>query len=261
MTLYDRGTGPPLIVVQPLQGRWQWMRPALAELSKQVRVISYTLAGDLGSGERMEPSAGFEVFVRQLERVIDRTRLGRVALCGVSFGGAIAIRYAATRPEQVTRLIVASSPGPGWMPSESQASYVARPWLSMPSFTVGGLRRASGEITTSLPARSARLEFSLRYLGTAVRFPMMPHLMARRVRLLQQLDLAADCARITAPTLVITGEAALDRVVPVSSTREYVTRIPGARHAIMEGTGHLGSLTQPVRFAQIVGEFVNASSS
>lgn len=261
MKIYDEGTGPPLVFVQPLQGRWEWMRPALAELSKHVRVISYTLAGDSGSGERMDPAEGFEVFVRQLERVIDETRLARVALCGVSFGGAVAVRYAATRPQRVSRLIVASSPGPGWTPTESQASYVARPWLSMPTFAVGGLRRASGEIMSALPTTAARLEFSLRYLGTAVRFPMMPHLMARRVRLLQQLDLASDCLHIAAPTLVITGDPALDRVVPVSSTREYVTRIPGARYAIMDRTGHLGSLTQPARFAHIVGDFVNASSS
>lgn len=261
MKLYDEGTGPPLVMVQPLQGRWEWLRPALSELSKHARVISYTLAGDLGSGERMDSSAGFEVFVRQLERVIDRAQLARVALCGVSFGGAVAVRYAATHPERVSRLVVASTPGPGWTPTRSQASYVARPWLSVPAFTISGVRRASGEIRSALPTHSARLAFSLRYLGTALRFPMMPHLMARRVRLLQQLDLASDCARISAPTLVISGDPALDRVVPVSSTREYVTLIAGARYTIMDRTGHLGSLTQPARFAHIVGEFVNASSS
>ena len=82
--------------------------------------------------------------------------------------------------------------------------------------------------------------------------------MARRVRLLEKVDVSRDCRRITAPTLVITGEPALDRVVPVASTRKYVDLIRGAKYVMMDRTGHLGVLTQPERFARIVADFVNA---
>jgi pimeloyl-ACP methyl ester carboxylesterase len=75
------------------------------------------------------------------------------------------------------------------------------------------------------------------------------------------LELEKDCARITAPTLVITGDPALEHVVPVESTRRYVDLIRGARCVMMERTGHLGVLTQPQRFAALVSEFVNASHS
>jgi 3-oxoadipate enol-lactonase len=85
--------------------------------------------------------------------------------------------------------------------------------------------------------------------------------MARRVRLLEQLDLADDCSRITAPTLVLTGERALDRVVPLDSTRRYVDLIPGARYVMIERTGHLGVLTQPRQFARLVSNFVNGDHS
>ena len=143
----------------------------------------------------------------------------------------------------------------------SQAAYVARPWLSLPALGLTGAGRVGVEIAAALPGWSERIGFALRYLAVAVQFPMLPHLMAQRVRLLRTVDLAADCARIEAPTLVITGDAELDRVVPTSSTKEYVKQIRGARYVMMDRTGHLGSLTQPDRFARIVGEFVNASSS
>ncbi len=261
LKMFDEGSGPAIVLIQPLQGRWEWMRPSLVALSKYTRVISYTLCGDIGSGMRMDPSDGFDAFTRQLEEVMERADVTRVALCGVSFGGVVAAHYAALRPERVSHLIVASSPGPGWMPTASQASYVARPWLSMPAFTLTGASRVGVEIAAALPSWRERVGFALRYLGVAVRFPMLPHLMARRVRLLQETDLAADCARIQAPTLVITGDESLDRVVPIASTKEFVKQIRGARYAMMDRTGHLGSLTQPDRFARIVGEFVNASSS
>ena len=261
LKIFDEGSGPALVLVQPLQGRWEWMRPSLVALSKYTRVISYTLCGDIGSGVRMNPSDGFNAFIRQLEDVMERAGVTRVALCGVSFGGVVAAHYAALRPERVSHLIVASSPGPGWKPSASQAGYVARPWLSMPAFALTGASRVGVEIAAALPTWTERVGFTFRYLGVAARFPALPHLMARRVQLLQNVDLAADCARIEAPTLVITGDESLDRVVPTASTREFAKQIRGARYAMMDRTGHLGSLTQPERFARIVGEFVNASRS
>lgn len=259
--MFDQGKGPPLVLIQPLQGRWEWLRPSLEALSTYTRVISYSLCGDIGSGARMKPSDGFEVYIRQLEQVMEKASVTRAALCGVSFGGVVAAHYAALRPERVSHLVVASSPGPGWKPTASQAGYVARPWMSMPAFVLTGATRVGVEIAAALPGWSARLGFALRYLGVAARFPALPHLMARRVRLLEGVDLCADCARIEAPTLVITGDDSLDRVVPTTSTKEFATRIRGARYAMMDRTGHLGSLTQPERFARIVGEFVNASSS
>jgi pimeloyl-ACP methyl ester carboxylesterase len=259
--MFDQGSGPAIVLIQPLQGRWEWMRPSLVALSRYTRVISYSLCGDIGSGVRMDPSEGFDAYTRQLEQVMERAGVGRVALCGVSFGGVVAARYTAQHPERVSHLIVASSPGPGWKPTARQAGYVARPWLSMPAFALTGASRVGVEIAAAFPGWGGRIGFAIRYLGAAARFPAQPQLMARRARLLEDVDIAADCARIEAPTLVITGDESLDRVVPTASTREFVKQIRGARYAMMDRTGHLGSLTQPERFARIVGEFVNASSS
>ena len=83
--------------------------------------------------------------------------------------------------------------------------------------------------------------------------------MARRVRQEQALDFERDFDRVRAPTLVITGDEGLDTVVPVHVTRRYCERIPSARYVNLSGTGHIGMLTQPDRFADVVGEFVDAS--
>jgi pimeloyl-ACP methyl ester carboxylesterase len=260
--MFDQGDGPPLVIVQPLQGRWEWTRELLRDLSRSFRVVSYSLCGDLGSGRRMDPEAGFDGFVRQLEDVMDEAGITEpAALCGISFGGVVAARYAARHPDRVSRLIVASSPGPGWKPNPAQAGYVARPWLSLPAFGIAALNRAAREVATALPPWPRRLWFFVRYGALALRFPAMPHLMARRVRLMQDVDLAPDCGRISAPTLVITGEPALDLVVPVDSTKRYAELIPNARVELMQRTGHLGVLTQPARFASMVKDFVNADHS
>lgn len=259
--MFDQGSGRPIVVVQPLQGRWEWTAPLLRELAHNARTVTYSLCGELGSGRRAGAGAGIAEYVAQLRDVMDAAGLKEAALCGISFGGAVAARFAAEFPERVTRLVIVSSPGPGWHASAVQASYVARPWRSLPAFAAGALTRVTPEVVSALDTWGARLGFALRYGFIAVRYPSMPHLMAGRVRLLEGLDLAEDCARITAPTLVVTGEPDLDRVVPVESTRRYVNLIPNARYVMVERTGHQGVLTQPQRFAALVSDFVNADHS
>ncbi len=256
---FDEGSGSPIVVVQPLQGRWEWTRPLLKRLARHNRVISYSLCGDIGSGRKAD--GGFDDYVAQLSDVMDGAGVRQAALVGISFGGTVAVRFAAQHPERVTRLVIASSPGPGWRANTVQARYVARPWLSMPAFAVGALGRVMPELAAAISTWTGRAAFIVKYGGIVVRYPMLPHLMAHRVRQMEEVDLAIDCRRVTAPTLVITGERALDQVVSIDSTKGYVDRISGARYVVMQRTGHLGVLMQPEQFAAVVSEFVNASHS
>ena len=249
--MFDQGSGTPIVVVQPLQGRWEWTRDLVRELARGARTVTYTLCA--------EPR--IEDYVAQLRDVMDAAGLRSAAVCGISFGGAIAARFAAEFPDRVTRLVIVSSPGPGWRMNAVQAGYVAKPWRSLPAFAIGALNRAAPEILSALETWPARLWFMARYGLMAVRYPSLPHQMAARVRLLERLDLADDCARITAPTLVVTGEPGLDRVVPVESTRRYAELIGNARCAVVEKTGHQAVLTQPRRLASVVSEFVHGNHS
>jgi pimeloyl-ACP methyl ester carboxylesterase len=79
--------------------------------------------------------------------------------------------------------------------------------------------------------------------------------MAAWVREWRTLDLVSACANIAVPTLVLTGEPALDRVVPVESSLDHLQLIRGARHVMLTGTGHLGLLTRPDAFADAVTAF------
>jgi pimeloyl-ACP methyl ester carboxylesterase len=248
--VFDRGSGPPLVVVQPLQGRWEWTRELLHELARGSRTVTYSLRGDR-----------IDDYLAQLKDVMDTAGLSTASVCGISFGGAVAARFAAEFPERVTNLVIVSSPGPGWHANAVQASYLARPWRSLPAFAAGALSRTTPEIVSALDTWGARLAFLARYGFIALRYPTMPHQMAARVRILEGLDLAPDCARIKAPTLVITGEPDLDRVVPVQSTRRYAELIPNARYVMVERTGHQGVLTQPRLFAGLVSEFIHGNHS
>lgn len=255
--LFDRGSGPPLVVIPGLQGRWEWTRPTLVELARTCRTISYSLAGDIGSGRRFDRSSGFDGHLTQLDAVLDDAGLTRAAICGVSFGGLVALRYAAHRPDRVSALVLVSAPGPRWRPSDRQAKWLASPWISAPLAAASFPLRVWPEIRQALPKRQ-RLRFSVEQALRCAAAPAIPPLMSRRIDEAAAIDFVADCARVRAPTLVISGEESLDQVVPVRSTRAYATAISGASYVMLERTGHLGLLTQPRKFAGLVSEFVHA---
>lgn len=194
--------------------------------------------------------------MEQLDEVFAQTGMERAALCGISYGGIVALRYAATRPHRVPALIMASSPAPGWKPSAIQSAYIASPLKGTPKFVLTSPLRVWPEIRAAFEGPLARLSFLAGYGLRAAASPMNPPLMASRIVQQQQMDFCPDCARVRAPTLIVTGEPHLDKIVPVESTRRYVDLIPGAKHVQIERTGHLGLVTRPEKFASIVGDFV-----
>jgi pimeloyl-ACP methyl ester carboxylesterase len=66
----------------------------------------------------------------------------------------------------------------------------------------------------------------------------------------------SECGAITAPTLIVHGHPRLDYVVDVNGTTDYGRLIHGARTAMIDRTGHLGSITRPRAFAASVREFL-----
>ena len=256
--IFDRGQGPTVVVVPGLHGRWEWMKPALRKLSERCRVISYSLSGDFGSGQLLNGSNGFDSYVFQLDDVLARAEVQSAMVCGISFGGFVALRYAAQRRSRVDGLILASAPAPGWHPTSQQERWIAKPWLSAPVFVATSPFRLWPEVRAALPTPTARLGFFARQGLRAARAPMIPSLMARRIREVQRLDFKEDCARIDVPTLVLSGEDELDRVVPVDSTRSYASLIRSSEYHVLPRTGHIGVLTQPAHFAEMVSGFVHA---
>jgi pimeloyl-ACP methyl ester carboxylesterase len=253
------GSGPPIVMVPGIQGRWQWQRPALEALATRSTAITYSLCGEPGSGCRLRSAVGFDVHVDQLDRVLDAFGLDRVALCGVSYGGWVSVRYAARRPERVSALVLASAPGPRFGLDLRQSRYLRRPWSLFPGFVVRTRQQLRPEILRAVPDDRERWRLTRRLLREMARAPISPGTMSRRMQLALREDFVPDCEAIDTPTLVLTGEDGLDRIVPVASTRDYLRHIRGAVAATLPDTGHIGLVTRARAWADIVCDFVDAT--
>jgi pimeloyl-ACP methyl ester carboxylesterase len=249
MRIIERGRGVPLVLVPGIQGRWAYTEPAVRALAARFRVITFDLSNE-------HPS--IEAYVNQVEAALDAAGVRRAVICGVSFGGYIALRFAAERPGRTAALVLVSPPGPGFHLKPRHLFYTRLPWLFGPVFLAEMPRRVGAELRMAMPAALERVRFSLRQLGTFFRAPVSLSRMAQRARMIGSFDTSGDCARIAAPTLVVSGEPSLDHVVAADGSTRYLQMIPGAHGVTLENTGHLGFVTRPETFASIVSQFVEA---
>jgi 3-oxoadipate enol-lactonase len=233
------------------------MKPSIDVLARQYRVITTSLPGEPGVDTPFEEGADFDLFVRHVDRVLDAARVSDAVICGVSFGGLVALRYAARRGDRVRGLILVSTPGPRWKLQPHMARYARWPTLSIPLFALGAARRCWRELRVIHPERRARLNALAATTWRVANAPAIPYRMSRRARLAERQDFEADCAGVRAPTLVVTGERELDQVVPSDETMLYLSLIPGAQFELFERTGHLGTVLAPERFAAIVSKFLD----
>lgn len=254
--MIDLGSGPPVVLIPGIQGRWEWMRPAVGALAARCRVLTASLCGDPDSPVPLDAAVGFDGHTGWVDKILERAGLNRAAVCGVSYGGLVALHYAARRPDRVTSLTLASTPSPTWKPTGWVERYVKTPRLLSPVFVMSSPVRLYPEIAAAFPTWLGRTAFAVRCLYQVTRHPPAPTRMAARVRLLEGVDFASDCQRIQTPTLVLTGERDLDRVVPVDGSLEYLRAIAETTYAKLTDTGHIGLMTKPERFADIIGRFI-----
>lgn len=254
MNIIDRGSGTPLVLVPGIQGRWEWMRPAVDVLAARFRVITFSLADEPTSGASFDDVSGFDCYVRQIGDALNTLGVESAIVCGISYGGLIAATFAARHPERTLAVVVVSAIPPSWKPDARVRFLMRAPTLLSPLFCVNSLRLFPEMVAAKPNARSA-VSFALRHLATVVSNRFTPRLMARRVRLLEGNDLETELTQVRVPTLVVTGQAELDRVVPVALSRDYLRLWPNARFESLPHSGHLGSITRPDEFADLVTRF------
>jgi pimeloyl-ACP methyl ester carboxylesterase len=230
------------------------MKPGIDALAEHCRVVTFSLADEPSCGGDFDAANGFACYVDQVRSALDRLEIDRAAICGVSYGGLIAAAFAARYPERTSALVLVSALPPTWRPDARVKFYLRAPRALTPVFMLASLRMYR-EIAAAHPGLPNGLREAARHGWNVLRHMFSPVRMARRVELVGD-PASVDLSGIRAPTLVVTGEAALDRVVPVRATREYLPLIPHARIETMERTGHLGLITRPDLFAGLVAPFV-----
>jgi pimeloyl-ACP methyl ester carboxylesterase/class 3 adenylate cyclase len=273
------GHGPvELVVVGPFVSHIElaWTLPQFKAFVEQLatfcRVALFDKAG-VGLSDPVPKVRTLEDRAAEIEAVMDAVGFGQAVVSGLSDGGPVAMMFAATRPERVRALILASTVPywgfAGWDdmdrdPAELRARFLAElgedytPSIEqLARFQEAGRavrsRWGSGA-AASISAPSVRL---IRQLAMCERMSASPGMARASFEAAFLIDVRPILPTLTAPTLVI--HAREDPAVPVQGGRYLADHIPGARYLEVEGVDHAPFLTEPDKILTEIEEFLTGS--
>ncbi|MEU1553170.1 alpha/beta fold hydrolase [Streptomyces scabiei] len=182
--------------------------------------------------------------VADLDAVADAVGLDRFPLLGVSQGGAVAVAYAALRPERVSHLILTSAYARGQqIRADSHAERdaadvdlnIARAgWRSQDSSFLRYF--ASQFLADATPAEwdaFAAYQRQTTSVANGLRF----------LEEFSRIDVSDIAGEVTCPTLIIHSRD--DARVPVAQALELATLIPDSRLVLLDSRNHLFTADEP----------------
>jgi class 3 adenylate cyclase/pimeloyl-ACP methyl ester carboxylesterase len=231
------GQGPPLVRVlgwfthlefEMETPMWRTYRETL---SKRYTTIIYDGRGT-GLSDRNIERFTRDGLVYDLDAVVEATGFEKVALCGMSQGGSISIRYALEHPERVSHLVLIGAFARSFVEPEvarTQYTLMRQGWGSdLPAhrqfftsqFMPDGATIEDVRVFNELQRISADAETASALFIISAPEP----------------DLFDRLKDVNVPTLVMHRRG--DAVVPFEEGRAIASRIPGARFLPLEGNNH-----------------------
>ncbi len=243
------GRGQPLVLIPGLAGSYELLGPLARELARHYHVISYRLRGE-DDCFALRRRFGLRDLVADLREFMAWHGLERPVVCGVSFGGVLALEFAASQPHLVQAVAVQ---GVGIRYERGLVQRIA-------SLVLSGY---------PLPPDSPFVNqfFNLLFGGRQAR-PLFEFVtrqcwqtdqsvMAHRLHLVERLDLTPRLRRVTAPAYALAGER--DLLVSPSSLHELSAGLSNGRGESLPGCGHLAFVTHPRLVAEKLHAFVESA--
>jgi class 3 adenylate cyclase len=231
IAFWTLGEGTPLVqmpwmLATHIELEWQIpeVRRWYERLSEKRKLVRYDCRG-AGLSDRDVTDYSLEAHVLDLEAVVNRLRLERFTLFGMSYAGPVAIAYAAGHPERVSQLLLFCS----WARTRDTASPQLR--------ALRQLLDTDWETYTETAAH-ALLGWSegeqARRAAAIARESLTQEALQAALRAYREFDVTALLPRVTSPTLVLHRRGL--RWLDVAVARGLASRIPDARLTVLKGT-------------------------
>jgi pimeloyl-ACP methyl ester carboxylesterase/DNA-binding winged helix-turn-helix (wHTH) protein len=255
------GSGRPVVKaanwLNHIELDWQspaWS-PMLNLLSEKFQLIRYDERGT-GLSDRTVKDLSFEVFVRDLETVVDKVGLERFALLGISQGAAVSVAYAARHPERVSRLVLLGGYAVGWRKggdADREAQFAALTTLMRKGWDRDN--PAFRQVFTSLFIPGATNE-EVKWFNELARASTSAENAIRLLEAFSLIDVTDLLPRVTAPTLVLHSRN--DATIPFEWGRSLARGIPNARLVALESNNHVILSHEPAwqRFTEEICAFL-----
>lgn len=255
------GEGPPLVKaanwLSHLELDWDapiWS-PLFRELAQDHFLVRYDERGN-GLSDWDVSEISFELFVTDLEAVVDALGLEKFPLLGISQGASVSIEYAVRHPQRVSHLILFGAYAAGWRINASPEIISEREAIMTLTATGWGQDNpAYRQIFSSTFMPSATAD-ELNWFNEFQRQTTSPENAVRFLSAFGDIDVRHRLKNVSVPTLVI--HSANDMRIPISSGRDIAATIPNAEFVSLNSDGHLLLGREPASrdFVEVVRQFI-----
>jgi pimeloyl-ACP methyl ester carboxylesterase len=257
----DQGHGPAVLLIHGSMGDTIDWDGWVDVLSPRYRVIRIDLPGFGLSGEIANGNYSIDRDLSLIDGLMDTLGAETFAIVGVSYGGPVAFRYAATRTDRVSALIIMNSAG------------VEMGKQAVDKKTGKGQFYAS--ISSDAPLTRAFMEAALaRSFADPARIPA--GMVQRKLDMMNVIDRGAEgetmvkqyvrgdpervLAHVRAPTLVLWGGA--ERSLSLSTADRFVSALTHAKAVVkivVPGGDHFMHVELARETATLARDFLNAN--
>lgn len=228
-------------------------------VNNNFRVIGITLRG---FGKSSKPSGihDYDVFAKDIKKILCKLNITDAVLGGFSMGGAIAIRYASVdNGTHISKLALFGAAAPIWTqrndyPFNLKVSEVdeliALNYRDRPQL-LENVSKIFGATETSL---STGISSWLNGIGIS----SSSHAMAQSLIALRDTDLRDDLAKITIPTLIMHGKK--DKICSFEMAEQMKASIINSHLIPFENSGHALFLEETEKFNEELIKFAKKDS-
>lgn len=251
------GSGQPLLLIAGVgYGGWFWHK-LVQELEADFQVIVFD---NRGSGQSDQPAGPYTVpmLAADTAGLLDALELEGAAVLGHSLGGFIAQELIISRPELVSKLILASTNhgGMGVIPITAEALEVMTNREGDPVELVKrGIEIACAPGYAEKHPEVVKELMDYRFTKPVPGPQYQAQVAAGAGTAAYTPDQVEDrMGSIQVPTLILFGE--YDRVVPPGNGELMAEKIASAQVEILPGTGHIFPIEDPPAAADIIRKFL-----
>ncbi|WP_170334173.1 3-oxoadipate enol-lactonase [Ruegeria arenilitoris] len=236
--------GAPIVFANSLGTDMRLWDPILPLLPAGLQIIRYDKRGH---GLSSQPPAPYSMgaLVRDAENLLDHLQVKDCVFVGLSIGGMIAQGLAVKRMDQVRALVLSNTAAKIATPSIWQDRIDAIRASGIEAIADATMERWFTKTFRETPAMEL-------WRNMMVRQPLEGYLGCCSA--ISGTDFYTPTSGLRLPTLGIAGSD--DGSTPPDLVRETINLIPGSRFELMRKAGHLPCVEQPVRYAEILKEFL-----
>ncbi|MER5885527.1 alpha/beta hydrolase [Streptomyces sp. NPDC001941] len=254
------GEGPVVLLLHSgVCDRRMWgpQRDALVTAGYQV------LAPDLRGHGETPGDAGDYSDAEDVRDLLDALGVERAAVVGASWGGRVALEFAARLPGRVDALALLCSGMPGHEPGPALRAFAEREDELLEAGDLAGAAAYNAEFwlgpdaTDAVRARVAEMQRHAFEADLAAEARAVPEDAERAPA--APAPPAPDLSRITAPALAVGGAHDIEDFRRIAA--RLAATLPAARHLELPWAGHLPSLERPDETADLLLDFLREARS